>query len=134
MPREYRTDQPLHQQAPAPRVIEGQVVATRVERRPARRVWTRPALPRPRIGWGQLALRAAGVLAASAAVVGLGWLLVKAVMSLVTGLLVLVALVVAWVQANWLWLVLAAGLLLFLLARFGSRSSCAGLHCGGCRR
>ncbi len=145
MRRDYHPVQPVNLPPDRPvglavvRVVEGELVAFRVEQPPARRAWTRPALPRPglrrpQISWGPVSLRAAAVLVVVAVVAGLVWLTVQALLSLVTGLLVLVALVVGWVHANWLWLLLAAGLALFLLARFGSRSSCAGLHCRGCRR
>ncbi len=120
--------------------MEGELVACRVEQPPARRAWPRSGLPRPglrrpRISWGPVSLRAAAVLAVVAVVAGLVWLTVQALLLLLAELLALVGLVVGWVHANWLWLVLAAGVVVWLLARArAGSSSCAGLHCGGCGR
>ncbi len=139
MPRDYR---PTHPTNPPDRpvglavvrVVDGELVASRVEQPPARRAWTRPGPRRPRICWGLVSLRATAALAGFAVVAGLVWLMVQALLALVVELLALVALVVGWVHANWVWLLLAAGLLLFLLARRVGSSSCAGLHCRGCGR
>ncbi len=109
-----------HQQRP--RVVDAVIVPAHPSRRRPRWRGVRP--------W----LTALAGLAVAAAFAGLVWLLVKAVLALVGEVLVLVALVAAWVAAYWVRLLLAGGLLLFLLGRVGGRSSCAGLHCGGCRR
>lgn len=121
---------PSAHRPPALRVVPGELVATRLELMPVRRSWI-PIPVRP-VSWARVALQAAGVLGALAVVAGAEWLVVAAVLLLIADVAVLVALVVAWVQAHLLLIVAAVGLLLFLFLRFG-RSSCAGLHCGGCR-
>ena len=117
--------------APVVRVVTGELVATRRELMPLRRAWIR--VPARRVSWGRVALRAAGVLGGLAVVAGVVWLVVKAVLSLIAEVLF----VVAWVQAHLLVIGVAAViilLVLFLLSAGSGRSSCAGLHCGGCRR
>jgi hypothetical protein len=143
MPRDHRPDHQPLERPPALRVVPGEVMASRLEHLPSRRGQGRlvpgvPWVPRVawrRAPWGRIALWTVGVLVAGAAAAGLLWLLVQAVLGLVAAVAVLIALIVAWVHAHWVWLVLGAALLLFLLLRLkvGS-SSCAGLHCGGCGR
>lgn len=120
---------------PAVRVVPGELVASRlVGPPPVRRSRWQVRSPRRRPRWGRVAAWTLGLLAAGAAIAGAVWLLVLAVLELIVAVTALIALAVAWVQAHWVWLVLAGGALLWLLARAGGSSSCAGLHCGGCRR
>jgi len=147
MPRDHRTRRPMpHPLArpsstpltrpPVLRVVPGDLVPSRtVDTAPVRRRhwYVRPPLPHRGPDWGRVAAWTFGLLAGAAAIAGLVWLLVLAVAELVAILTALVALVVAWVQANWVWLVLGAIAVLVLLVRLGGSSSCAGLHCGGCR-
>jgi hypothetical protein len=137
-PRDHRFDQSLCR-PPAPRIVPGELVAARIEPAPSRRVWGRLVPRAPEVAWGQLAwgriaLRAVGLLAAVAVAAGLVWLAVQAVLSLIATVVALVAFVAAWVQAHLLFIVLGGALLLYLLIRIWFGSSCAGLHCGGCRR
>jgi hypothetical protein len=150
MPREHRTRRPMPYPLPNPsapiarppalRVVRGELVPSpTVDAAPARRRrWYvrlhQPEVPRTRRRpcWGRVAAWTLGGLLAAAAIAGLVWLIVLAVLELIAIVTALVALVVAWVQANWAWLVLGVIAVLALLVRLGS-SSCAGLHCGGCR-
>lgn len=147
MPRDHRTRRPMPHplvrtssapltRPPALRVVPGDLVPTRtVDTAPTRSRRWYVQLPRPRHGpgWARVAAWTLGGLASAAAIAGLVWLIVLAVVELVAIVTALVALVVAWVQMNWAWLVLAAIALLWLLARTRASSRCSGLHCGGCR-
>jgi hypothetical protein len=136
-----RPSSPPTARPPALRVVPGELAPSRAaDNAPARRRRWYVLLPQPgnpphqrrRPDWGRVAAWTLGGLAATAAIGGLVWLIVLAVTELVAIVTALVALVVAWVQENWVWLVLGAIALLMLLVRLGG-SSCAGLHCGGCR-
>jgi len=74
-------------------------------------------------------LTGAAAIGAMSLLVGFVWLVVLAVTSLIAA----VTTAAAWAAAHWVWIALAAAGLLFLLIRAGG-TSCAGLHCGGCRR
>lgn len=91
--------------------------------------WAVPAwlVPRwPARPW-LLAARVVGVLAAGAGATAV----VLAVVALVTTVVGAIAAALAWVSAN-LALILAVGVALVLV--LGGGATCAGLHCGGCRR
>lgn len=143
MPRDHRPRRPMPHplptsapltRPPARRVVPGQVVPLRpVTVVPARRQrWClRPPHRRP--GWGRVVGWNLAGLAGAAAIGGLVSLAVLAVLELVEIVTAMVTLAVAWLQANWPWLVLGAIALLLLLARLRGSSPCSGLHCGGCR-
>ncbi len=77
----------------------------------------------------RVALIVLGWLAALAAAAATVWLTAMAFMSLITTITALIA----WVHTHWLISTLAVvALLVWLLARPGGGSGCAGLHCGGC--
>jgi hypothetical protein len=115
-----------------PLVVNAHTTASPVEtsRRPlAGRVWVTTSLRRPPVHRRQSLrpwLIGGGVLVGIAAVAGVVWLLVAAVMA-----------AIAWAHTHLLVLCAAAVFALFVLARCaaGKRSSsCPGLHCQGCRR
>lgn len=95
------------------------VTADLVDPTPPRTRWQRIRPWLVRLGW-LLAVAAAGVAA---------WLLVWAVIGLVSALVAVVAGVAVWIGTYWPVLV-AVGLVLLLLT---GGASCRGVHCGGCR-
>ncbi len=81
----------------------------------------RPARRWPRVLAGLVVITVAG-----AALAGLVWVGVLAVLSAIAT----VTAAIAWLKAH-LWALIAAGLALLLLG--GGGAACAGLHCAGCR-
>ncbi len=81
--------------------------------------------PAPR--WPRLLAGLVVIAVAVAAVAGLVWVGVLAVLSAIAT----VTAAIAWLKAH-LWALILAGLALLLLLG-GGGAACAGLHCGGCR-
>jgi hypothetical protein len=120
---------------PAPIIpaIEGQLVPTRRPPLVVDAVVLHPSTDPPGSRWRErlrLLGTVAGALAACALLGGLGWLAASAVLALYAELVALVG----WLRRNWLPCLLIAVAALWLLLRAGGATSCAGLHCGGCRR
>jgi hypothetical protein len=88
-----------------------------------------PANTPARTPWRRLRpwLTALALLITTAATLALTWLVYVAVLAVIT----VVVTIVAWIHTH---LLLIAVIGIALLFFGGSTASCAGLHCGGCRR